>query len=172
MSDSVANTVKRLDAENKSLKDMIMKLEDTVISKYDEIITILNHKNSIVEELFNKVETKLDIYSNIEYSAPATGSAAASSAKKSTTKITSLAFLKKELTDDLLKFVDVLYTNADIERINENSEVKKKKSESEIKNKIISILHGEIKKDTPRFKQLEELKDTYIQSLKNDELIE
>lgn len=168
---SIVKALKTVETENKALKTRVYELENTCNTKFDEIIALMNHKNHIIEELVNKVETKLDIFTNIEMK----GDTPAASAKKPAvaSKITTLAFLKKELTDNLLKHIDNnLYTNEDIERLKEHADVKKKKSGTDINNKIISLLHTEIKKNTAKFKILEELKDTYIQSIKNDELIE
>jgi hypothetical protein len=164
--DEVMEMLKSIKKEIKVLKAEVTVIKEGMINQQAEIREIVSHKNMMVEELINNIETKLDIYGNIEFnpSKPPT--------KKTAAKITTLAFLKKELDDDLYKYGGDLYEDDDIDELKVHPDVKKKKSEAEIKNKLISLLHTDIKKIPSKIKKLEEYRDLYIQNLKNDEIIE
>lgn len=164
--DNILEVLKTIKKEIRQLNAEVVSIKDGMEAQQAEIREIVSHKNMMVEELINNIETKLDIYSNVEFNPTKTA------AKKTAAKITTLAFLKKELEGDLYKYDGDLYSTADIDALKVHPDVKKKKSEAEINNKLISLLHTDIKKKPTKIKKLEEYRDLYIQNLKNDEIIE
>jgi hypothetical protein len=163
---SIKKDIKTIKSDVANTRSMVEDIKNKQDSQQDEIREIVTHRNNMVEVLVNNVETKLDAYSNIEYNPTKTA------AKKTAAKITTLAFLRKELDGDLYKYADDLYETEDIDNLKKHPDVKKKKSGTEFNNKLISLLHAEIKKTPIEFKKLEEYRDLHIQNMKNDEIID
>jgi uncharacterized protein YqgV (UPF0045/DUF77 family) len=158
-------------ADNKKLKKQMEALTTSVETKLLEIMAAIVKKDHNIEALFNVVETKLDIFTNMEGKSAASAAGSASAAKKPA-RLTPLAFLKTELSSNMTKHMGALYSQEDLDRLHENVDVKKKKTPADKNTKIISLLAAEIKKDSLKSKILDELKDAYSQAIKTDELIE
>lgn len=146
--ENVLEILKTIKKDIKVMKAEITSIRESLDNQQAEIREIVSHKNAIVEELINNIEQKIDVYGNAGLNPNK------AAAKKTTAKITTLAFLKQELSDDLYKFEDELYSANDINILKSNPEVKKKKSEAEINNKLISLLHTEIKKNPALIKKV------------------
>ena len=84
-----------------------------------------------------KINTKIDILGNLENS---------TNANKTVTKknkiLTKTAYFKEKLKINLNEFIDVLYTEDDINELYKNSEVVSKKTENSKKTKIIDLLYN------------------------------
>jgi hypothetical protein len=140
------------------LTKRITKLEKENSKFKDEIKDIIILENSLMTEIGNKIETKLDLFGNMEFNNNT------KQVTKANKKVTPLVFLKQELKEDLNKFIDILYTIEDIENLKEKKEVKSKKTEVDKTTKIISLLYSEvIKKNEDALGKLKELLNEYSQ---------
>jgi len=140
------------------LTKRITKLEKENIKFKEEIKDIIIMENSLMTEIGNKIETKLDLFGNMEFNETIKQST------KQTKKITELVFLKQELKDDINKYIDILYTAEDIEKLKNEKDVKSKKSDIDKNNKMISLLYNTIiKKNSHALTKLKDLKNEFLQ---------
>ena len=65
------------------------------------------------------------------------------------------------------EFLDILYTQEEMNNLYNNSEVKSKKTETTKKNKIIDLLYSLVTKDTDKNKKLKDLFDNYKKNMDN-----
>lgn len=109
--------------------------------KYTESIILTN--TSLVQEIANNIDVKLDILCNIEKPSV--------SANKSTTKNNKIQtkniFFKDKLKKNMNEYIDVLYTEDDIKELYQNPAVLEKKTEVLKKNKVIDMLYAYITKN-------------------------
>jgi len=144
--------------EIKDLKSRISKLEKENVKFKEELKNMIIYENSVMTEIANKIETKLDMFSNIEMNDNNKNS------NKTVKKLTALNFLKQELKNDINKYLDILYISEDLNKILEKKEVKSKKSNVDKNNKIISLLYSDvIKKNSESIEKLNELLNEYLQ---------
>jgi hypothetical protein len=123
-------------------------------STIDDII-IMN--TTLVQEIANQINTKIDILCNLESSSAPN----AKTASKRTKALSKPAFFKDKLKLNMNEFINVLYTEEEINELQNNSDVKNKKTELQKKNKLIDILYSNITKDTDKNKKLKDLFDEY-----------
>jgi len=128
----------------------------------DNIVTV---NTTLVQEIANQINTKIDILCNLENS---------TNANKTVTKknkiLTKTAYFKEKLKINLNEFIDVLYTEDDINELYKNSEVVSKKTENSKKTKIIDLLYNNItKNDEDKHNKLKSLYEEYK---KNEEMSE
>lgn len=128
----------------------------------DNIVTV---NTSLVQEIANQINTKIDILCNIENSTNTNKT----SSKKSKV-LTKTAYFKEKLKNNLNEFIDVLYTEDELKELYKNSEVSSKKTENSKKTKIIDLLYNNItKNDEDKHNKLKSLYEEYK---KNEEASE
>lgn len=151
---------------DKRFDDIITKLDKLTedFSKFKNIIDdVIIMNTTLVQEIANQINTKMDILCNLENTTQ-------NQNKSQIKKIKALskpAFFKDKLKININEFVDILYSNEDIEIMNQNTEVKSKKNETAKKNKVIDLLYNLVTKDTEKNKKLKELFDEYKQNSDN-----
>jgi len=152
------NQFEQLMNKFEELNKRITKLEKENIKFKEEIKDIIVLENSLMTEIGNKIETKLDLFGNMEFNNNV------KQASKVSKKMTPLLFLKQELKDNINKYDNILYTVEDIENLKEKKEVKSKKTELDKNTKIISLLYSDIiKKNDNALNKLKELLNDYLQ---------
>lgn len=138
------------------LSDDFNKFKNTI----DDII-IMN--TSLVQEIANQINTKMDILCNLENNT--------SNQTKTTTKkaksLSKLAFFKDKLKLNMNEFLNVLYTENDLQELQNHADVKSKKTDTTKKNKVIDLLYSNIIKDTEKNQKLKELFDNYKKNIDN-----
>ena len=85
-----------------------MEIEFAEYKKYTESVILAN--TSLVQEIANNIDVKLDILCNIEKPSAATAKATAKATKAQTKNV----FFKDKLKKNINEYVDVLYTADDI----------------------------------------------------------
>lgn len=138
------------------LNDDFNKFKSTI----DDII-IMN--TTLVQEISNQINTKIDILCNLETSAINQNK---SNIKKNKS-LSKPAFFKDKLKLNINEFLNILYTEEDIKSLENNPEVINKKSKTTQKNKIIDLLYSNITKNVEKNKKLKELFDNYKQNIDN-----
>jgi hypothetical protein len=128
----------------------------------DNIVTV---NTSLVQEIANQINTKIDILCNIENSTNINKT----SSKKSKV-LTKTAYFKEKLKSNLNEFIDVLYTEDELKELYKNSEVSSKKTENSKKTKIIDLLYNNITKNDED--KHDKLKSLYEEYKKNEEVSE
>ena len=149
--------------------------------KIDDIINKLNHltedfnkfKNTIddiiimnttlVQEIANQINTKMDILCNLETNS----TTSAKSTTKKNKALSKPAFFKDKMKANMNEFLDILYTQEEITNLYNNSEVKSKKTETTKKNKIIDLIYSTVTKDTDKNKKLKDLFYNYKKTMDN-----
>lgn len=138
------------------LSDDFNKFKNTI----DDII-IMN--TSLVQEIANQINTKMDILCNLENNT--------SNQTKTTTKkaksLSKPAFFKDKLKLNMNEFLNVLYTENDLQELQNHADVKSKKTDTTKKNKVIDLLYSNIIKDTEKNQKLKELFDNYKKNIDN-----
>lgn len=138
------------------LSDDFNKFKNTI----DDII-IMN--TSLVQEIANQINTKMDILCNLENNT--------SNQTKTTTKkaksLSKQAFFKDKLKLNMNEFLNVLYTENDLQELQNHADVKSKKTDTTKKNKVIDLLYSNIIKDTEKNQKLKELFDNYKKNIDN-----
>lgn len=138
------------------LTDDFTKFKNTI----DDII-IMN--TTLVQEIANQINTKMDILCNLEN----TNQNQSKPQVKKTKALSKPAFFKDKLKVNINEFLDILYTNDDIDTMHQNAEVKNKKNETAKKNKVIDLLYNLVTKDDEKNKKLKELFDEYKKNCDN-----
>ena len=128
--------------------------------KIDDII-IMN--TTLVQEIANQINTKMDILCNLETSSTTSSKPAA----KKNKALSKPAFFKDKMKANMNEFLDILYTQEEMNNLYNNSEVKSKKTETTKKNKIIDLLYSLVTKDTDKNKKLKDLFDNYKKNMDN-----
>ena len=118
---------------------------DLVLKELNKLRDDMKHlilvNTSLVQEIANQINTKIDILCNIEN---VNSNAKVSQNKKVLTKT---MFFKSELKKDINKYINILYSQEDLDGLYNNPEVKSKKTELQKKNKIIDLLYIQITKN-------------------------
>lgn len=128
----------------------------------DNIVTV---NTTLVQEIANQINTKIDILCNLENSTNTN-----KTISKKNKILTKTAYFKEKLKINLHEFLDVLYTEEDIKKLYENPEVSTKKTENSKKTKIIDLLYNNItKNDEDKHNKLKSLYEEYK---KNEEMTE
>jgi hypothetical protein len=119
---------------------------------------------SLVQEIANQINTKIDILCNLENINTNTKQ----STTKKTKSLSKTSFFKDKLKNNINEFVNILYTEEELNELYEHPDVKSKKNESTKKNKIIDLLYNNItKKDEIKHSKLKELFEEYKKNMDN-----
>ncbi len=155
-----------MSTNDKKMDDIIIKLNKLTddFNKFKNTIDdIIIMNTTLVQEIANQINTKMDILCNLDSSSQAS----AKTAVKKTKALSKPAFFKDKLKTNINEFINVLYTDEDINNALADQEVKNKKNETAKKNKAIDILYSIVTKDTEKNKKLKELFDSYKQNADN-----
>lgn len=148
--DEILNKLNKLEEEFKNYKTSI-----------DDII-IMN--TTLVQELANQINTKMDIIYNIE-TPNSTNSKQASNKTKSLTKT---SFFKDKMKQNINEYINILYTKEELDDYYSHPDVKLKKTDNAKKTKIIELLYVHItKNDENKHNKLKELFDEYKKNIDN-----
>jgi hypothetical protein len=148
----------------KTIDETISKMLQTLIKieaefaeykKITEIVILVNA--NLVQEIAN-IDIKLDIICN----SINTKSTANKTQVKKTKVVSKLAFFKKKLKENINEYIDVLYTEDEINDLYSRDDVKVKKTELLKKNRIIDLLYENItKNDAKKNTKLKNIYDEY-----------
>ena len=120
-----------------------LKTEFNTYKEYTDNIVSIN--TSLVQEVANQINTKIDILCNIENSV--TNNNTNKSTVKKNKSLTKSAFFKDKMKNNIKEFVNILYTESELDELYNHPEVKSKKTDNTKKNKIIDILYNNITKN-------------------------
>ena len=152
---------------DRKLEEVINKLNQLTndFNKYKSTVDdIIIMNTTLVQEIANQINTKIDILCNLENNAkPVKGSAKSKSLSKT-------SFFKDKMKNNINAFLNELYTQEELDELYTNAEVKSKKTEIQQKNKIIDLLYNNITKiDENKHNILKKLFDNYKQSMDSSE---
>ena len=151
---------------DKKIDEIIIKLNQLTddFNKFKNTIDdIIIMNTTLVQEIANQINTKMDILCNLETSSTTSSKPAA----KKNKALSKPAFFKDKMKANINEFLNVLYTQEELNDLYNNSEVKSKKTETTKKNKIIDLLYSLITKDTDKNKKLKDLFDNYKKTMDN-----
>lgn len=151
---------------DKKIDDIIIKLNQLTedFNKFKNTIDdIIIMNTTLVQEIANQINTKIDILCNLETSS----NTSAKPATKKNKALSKPAFFKDKLKANLNEFIDILYTQDEIDELYNNTEVKSKKTETTKKNKLIDLLYALVTKDNDKNKKLKDLFDNYKKNMDN-----
>lgn len=158
----MSSTDKKLDEiliKLNKLNDEFNKYKNTV----DDIIVM---NTTLVQEIANQINTKIDILCNIENSTNINSTKNTTKKNKSLSKT---AYFKDKLKVNINEFINVLYTEEQIKELYEHADVKSKKTETTKKNKIIDLLYIHItKNDEEMHNKLKSLYEDYKKNIDNE----
>ena len=143
-----------------------IEVEFAEYKKYTESVILAN--TSLVQEIANNIDVKLDILCNIEKPAASTAKAAAKTNKVQAKN----TFFKNKLKSNINEFVDVLYTADDIKELYQHPNVTNPNNKTEVsrKNKVIDMLYAHITKtDKAKNILLSNIYDKYKLDIENSE---
>lgn len=153
---------------DRKLEEVINKLNQLTedFTKYkNSIDDIIVMNTTLVQEIANQINTKIDILCNLENATKGT--------TKSTTKTKSLSktsFFKDKMKNNINVFLNQLYTQEELDEFNNHPDVKIKKTELQKKNKIIDLLYNHITKvDENKHNILKKLFDEYKKNIDNSD---
>lgn len=156
------STDSKLDMIIKELNKL--KSEFNSYKEYTDNIVSVN--TSLVQEIANQINTKLDILCNIENSANININKPTAKKNKSLTKS---AFFKDKMKKDIKSFINILYTESELENLYNDPDVKSKKTDNTKKTKIIDILYNNItKNDEDKHNKLKSLYEDYKKNCDNE----
>jgi len=142
-----------------------METEFSEFKKYTESIIMIN--TTLVQEIANQINTKIDILCNLDN---ANNNAGAKAPAKKNKALTKSAFFKDKLKNNMDEFIDDLYTKEEIDALYNNDEVKIKKTDLQKKTKIIDILYLNItKNDATKNNKLKLIYDEYKKVMEQDD---
>lgn len=144
-----------------------LKTEFNTYKEYTDNIVSIN--TSLVQEVANQINTKIDILCNIENSV--TNNNTNKSTVKKNKSLTKSAFFKDKMKNNIKEFVNILYTESELDELNNNPEVKSKKTDNTKKNKIIDILYNNITKNNEEMhNKLKALFEDYKKNSDNESI--
>ena len=153
---------------DRKLDEIINKLNQLTedFNKYKNTVDdIIVMNTTLVQEIANQINTKIDILCNIE--STTNNNTTASNVKK-TKSLSKTSFFKDKLKNNINEFLDVLYTQDELDELNNHPDVKSKKNDSSKKTKIIDLLYNNItKKDENKHNKLKDLFETYKKNIDN-----
>lgn len=138
---------------------------ESSISEYKkQIEQVMIHNSIEVQTIATEMGAKIDIMCNIEK--PATSSTKTSA--KTSKILTKNAFFKDKLKKNINEYIDILYTEDDINELKNHPDVLSKKTDILKKNKIIDILYNNITKvDSGKNIILKNIYEKYKESEEN-----
>jgi hypothetical protein len=139
---------------------------ESSISEYKkQIEQVMIHNSIEVQTIATEMGAKIDIMCNIE---KPTNTSSTKSSTKSSKILTKNAFFKDKLKKNLNEYIDVLYTENDIDELKNHPDVTGKKTDILKKNKIIDILYNNITKvDSGKNIILKNIYDKYKENEEN-----
>lgn len=151
-----------------NLMAMIMDRLAQLESKVEEMVLA---NNAIVSGIANSIETKIDFLSNAENIVNSQKAAVSDSKVKA-----KLAFFKDEFKKDKSCWLNVLYTQDEIDELYNIEEIKKKSKEEHKLSKIAEYIYKKITKDSTKLAELnkfyEEYKERQKEGLKPTDMSE
>jgi hypothetical protein len=135
--------------------------------KFTESVILVN--TALVQEIADNIDIKLDILCNLD-----TRNSTANKAQVKKTKVVSkLAFFKNKLKKNINEYIDVLYTEDEINDLYSLDDVKVKKTELLKKNRIIDLLYVNItKNDAQKNIKLKNIYDEYKLDFEKEESLD
>ena len=144
-----------------------MEAELAEYKKYTESIILVN--TSLIQEIANNIDIKLDILCNLDNSNTSANKAQVKKSKA----VSKSAFFKNKLKENMNEYVDILYTEDEVKELYAHDEVKVKKTETLKKNKIIDLLYVNItKNDAQKNTKLKNIYDEYKLDFEKEESVD
>jgi len=159
----------KFNEQNKLIEQLINKQNkyiENAISEYKkEIEQVMVYNTVEVQTIATEMGAKIDIMCNIDR--PNVTST------KTTNKVNKIltknAFFKDKLKKNMNEYIDILYTENDINELKNHADVLNKKTDILKKNKIIDILYNNITKiDSGKNIILKNIYDKYKQDKENE----
>ena len=160
----------KINEQNKFIEQLINKqnkfIETSIADYKKEIEQVMVYNTVEVQTIATEMGAKIDIMCNIDK--PNTSNA---KIPTKTNKILSKnAFFKDKLKKNMNEYVDILYTESDINELKNHTDVLNKKTDILKKNKIIDILYNNITKiDSGKNIILKNIYDKYKQDQENED---
>jgi hypothetical protein len=160
----------KFNEQNKFIEQLINKqnkyIENTIAEYKKEIEQVMVYNTIEVQTIATEMGAKIDIMCNIDKPSV--------SSTKTTTKVNKIltknAFFKDKLKKNINEYIDVLYTENDLNELKNNTDVISKKTDILKKNKIIDILYNNITKiDSGKNIILKNIYDKYKQDQENED---
>jgi hypothetical protein len=159
----------KFNEQNKLIEQLINKQNkyiENAISEYKkEIEQVMVYNTVEVQTIATEMGAKIDIMCNIDRSNV--------TSTKTTNKVNKIltknAFFKDKLKKNMNEYIDILYTENDINELKNHADVLNKKTDILKKNKIIDILYNNITKiDSGKNIILKNIYDKYKQDKENE----
>lgn len=151
-----------MSSTDKKIEELSNQINQLVIdfNKYktsiDDIIVM---NTALVQEIANQINVKIDILCNMNNANVKNNK---TSNSKKTKSLTKTSFFKEKMKADINEFLDILYTQEELDELQNHADVKIKKTDSSKKTKIIDLLYVNItKKDENKHNKLKELYEEY-----------
>lgn len=179
MSDIKTFIEQKFNEQNKHIENLIKKyieiefnkqnkyIENSISEYKKQIEQVMVHNTVEVQTIATEMGAKIDIMCNIDR--PDVSSTKSTSAK-SNKILTKNAFFKDKLKKNMNEYIDVLYTENDLNELKVHPDVISKKTDILKKNKIIDILYNNITKiDSGKNIILKNIYDKYKENEENEE---
>ena len=159
----------KFNEQNKLIEQLINKQNkyiENAISEYKkEIEQVMVYNTVEVQTIATEMGAKIDIMCNIDRP-NVTSTKTTNKVNKILTKNT---FFKDKLKKNMNEYIDILYTENDINELKHHADVLNKKTDILKKNKIIDILYNNITKiDSGKNIILKNIYDKYKQDKENE----
>lgn len=151
-----------MSSTDKKIEELSNQINQLVVdfNKYkNSIDDIIVMNTALVQEIANQINVKIDILCNMNN---ANTKNSKTSNNKKAKSLTKTSFFKEKMKTDINEFLDILYTQEELDELQNHPDVKIKKTESSKKTKIIDLLYTNItKKDESKHNKLKELFEEY-----------
>ncbi len=155
---------------DKKIEDLINQINQLSndFNKYKNTVDdIIIMNTTLVQEIANQINTKIDILCNMNNINNKTNKTTGNKKGKSLTKT---SFFKDKMKININEFINILYTQEELDELQNNPDVKIKKTEASKKTKIIDLLYANItKKDENKHNKLKELFEEYKKNNENED---
>lgn len=135
---------------SKTMEARFQHLEETIAKLIEEVKNATAANNMIVQNMVNEINAKLDQELNGEGTQVKTS-------KKPKPK---LSFFKDKLKEDISTYIDILYTQDDLDRVGACDDVMSRKEIHRV-SKLADIIYKEIGQDSVRLNKLNEMYEQY-----------
>ena len=140
-------------SKNNDILDLLKSIAKDV-SEMKIAIEQLQEENSSAavnsEKMYKMMNAKIDIFKNLESESREAVAQKTSSSKK----LTNPSFMKKIFMEDRDKYINILYTQEELDAIFQHEDVVKKKKEEERITKAGTLIYAlHIKADNPKGRQ-------------------
>lgn len=149
---------------DKKIDDLVNKINQLTedFNKFKTTIDdIIIMNTTLVQEIANQINTKMDILCNLETNS----TASTKPTSKKNKALTKPAFFKDKMKVNINEFLNILYTHEEINKLYDHADVKSKKTETAKQNKIIDLLYSSVTKDTEKNNKLKDLFDNYKKNM-------